>query len=410
MKASILSIGDELLIGQVVNTNAAWLGNQFAELGIANVEHLSVADTTTAILSGLRRLAQTTKIICVTGGLGPTKDDLTKVAICDYFDDTLQFSDETFERLTRLFARFGRSPQESHKMQCYLPTKARLFQNDVGTAPGMYFEQDGIHYYFMPGVPFEMKNLFAEKFIPLLRTKKLIDASLYAKTILTAGIGESILEQKIADIVSNFPAGVSIAYLPGKAQVRLRVSGRGVDPAIVDNEVDKIVACIGDVVFGFGTSSLAAEVGKRLIADKMTIGFAESCTAGRLSGKMTAVPGSSAYFMGSIVSYDNRIKTDILGVQEATLIAHGAVSAPCVEEMVKGALRVLDVDVAVAISGIAGPGGGSEEKPVGTVFIGVGTRDRVEVKRFIASKQREVNMAYFTSYALNMIRLFLSNT
>jgi len=406
-RVSLLSIGDELLIGQVVNTNASWISQRMTEYGFEIGHHLSVADKQEDIIAGLSLLSQHTNIVVVTGGLGPTKDDITKLALATYFNDTLDFHEETYERLAAIMKRYGRTIQDSQREQCRLPSKATIYENNMGTAPGMYFDENDVHYFFMPGVPFVIKTLFTERFVPILKAQGLISDRVKTETILTAGIGESSLEEKITDIVETFPKGLGISYLPGKAQVRLRLTGHDIDQLIIDAFVKKIVDRLGDKVFGFGDETLASVVGRLAIEKGLQVGFAESCTGGAVSAQITAIPGASAYFKGSIISYANEIKEEVLHVSPETIEKHGAVSAECVEEMVAGALDVLDIDIAVAISGIAGPTGGSEEKPVGTVFIAVGDKHEIKSKRLVAAKSRDVNIDYFTSYALNLLRLFL---
>ncbi len=405
--ASILSIGDELLIGQVINTNAAWLSDELLKSGISVIHHLSVADTKQAIIEGLTSLRQNANVVLVTGGLGPTKDDITISAISEYFNDKLIFHEETYERLGKIMRRFGRQLTENQKQQCYLPKSAMILKNDMGSAPGMYFLREDVHYFFMPGVPFEMQHLFSDRFIPILKDTALISDNISSTTILTAGLGESALEEEISDIVSDFPDGLSIAYLPGKAQVRLRLTGNGISGQDLSTSKNRIINRLGKGVFGFEDETLEMAVGKMALENNWTMGFAESCTGGAVSAKITTVPGASRYFRGSIIAYDNDIKHRILNISNHVLENAGAVSKDCVHAMVENALNVLDVDLAVAISGIAGPGGGTEDKPVGTVFIGVGDKHIVKVKRLVGTKSRAINIEYFTSYALNLLRLFM---
>ena len=407
IQAALLSIGDEVLIGQVINTNASWLSEQLSLAGINVVCHLSVSDKADAICSGIEQLESAADLILVTGGLGPTKDDITKHAIAAHFDDNLVFHQETFDRLEKIMHRFGRKVKPNQRHQCELPSTARILKNNLGTAPGMYFIKKHRHYFFMPGVPFEMKHLFEDRIRPILDDLGMITNHTQTTTLLTAGIGEATLEQAISDIVDDFPEGLSIAYLPGKAQVRLRLTARNLPPATMTSTVEAISHRLGKAVFGENKDSLQRAVGQLLLENRLTVACAESCTGGAVSAMLTEVPGASRYFLGSIISYSNDVKMNLLGVSKSTLERHGAVSKPCVQEMVKGAINALKVDVAVAISGIAGPDGGSEEKPVGTVFIGVGDQETIKVKQLVATKSRDINIAYFSSYALNLLRLFI---
>ncbi len=406
-RAGLLSIGDEILIGQVVNTNAAWLSEQLTSSGLSISNHLSVADEKSDIMDGLSALIANSDIVVVTGGLGPTKDDLTKTALASYFDDELIFHQETFDRLKQLMHRFGRTIKDNQRHQCLLPAKATILNNDLGTAPGMHFIKENIHYFFMPGVPFEMKHLFQDRIKSILEYHGMTSNHVLTQTILTAGIGEATLEDQIADIVESFPRGLGISYLPGKAQVRLRLTGRSITHETMNNFRFQIEERLAPGVFGHEKETLESVIGQFLLRKGWTIGFAESCTGGAVSAKITTIAGASSYFLGSVISYSNEVKHKILGVSLDTLEHHGAVSKACVREMVAGALKTLDVDVAVAISGIAGPDGGSEDKPVGTVFIGVGDANIIKVKRLNATKSRVINIEYFTSYALNLLRLFL---
>ena len=406
-KAAILSIGDELLIGQVVNTNASWLSNQLNLAGFKIERHLSVADDHMEINAGLEQLRSIADIILVTGGLGPTKDDITMAAVAQFFEDELVFHEDTFARLQKIMERFGRTVNDDQKHQCELPSTADVLPNELGTAPCMHFIDAGRHYFFMPGVPHEMRHLFTDRILPILSTDGLISSEIITKTILTAGIGESNLEQLISDIVDSFPEGLSIAYLPGRAQVRLRLTAISLDNETMDHYIKLIEERVGIGVFGHNDQTLESVIGELLMAKGLTLGLAESCTGGAVSAKITSIAGASKYYEGSIISYSYELKNKVLNVSQDTLNQYGAVSEPCVEAMIKGALEVLNVDVAIAISGIAGPGGGTEDKPVGTAYIGVGDGNSMTIKRLTATKSRAVNIEYFTSYALNLLRIFL---
>ncbi|PHI18322.1 damage-inducible protein CinA [Lewinellaceae bacterium SD302] len=416
MRAYILTIGDEILIGQVTDTNAAHMATALSNEGVDVVEHLSVSDTRPAILDGLERALAKSDLVLMTGGLGPTKDDITKAVLAEYFATELVFHEPTWERLQALVRRFGREPNESHRVQCFLPAAAEILTNKRGTAPGMLFRKGRKMVVSMPGVPYEMRYLVGREVLPRLRT--LLDSDgepkLRSVTILTAGAGESVIAEQIAEIEASLPETMSLAYLPNLGTVRLRLSIRGRDDEAMEAELRKyrtrIEAVIGGIVYGYGNQNLAGATGEMLLEYGLTLGTVESCTGGRVAQLLTSNPGSSGYFHGSVISYDNRVKRDLLGVATDTLAEHGAVSEATVREMVRGGLKQLGTDVVVATSGIAGPGGGTEEKPVGTIWVAVGNQERIEAKLLRAGKDRERNITYTAFQALNLVRKFVSST
>lgn len=410
MKAGIITIGDELLIGQVIDTNSAWIANKLNEIGVDIQEKVSVSDEKQAIHDTVNRLLNSVDIILITGGLGPTKDDITKKALAEYFKMEMVFHQQTWDRIQGLFARWGRSTTPAHKEQCYMPESAELLTNKMGTAPGMLFRMEEKMIFSMPGVPYEMQFIMADSVIPLLIEKNKSSAIVHY-TILTAGEGESRLAQHIDDIAEALPAYIKLAYLPGLGQVRIRLTGRGTNKEILGLEIQQfgvqIENRISEFIYGYNFDSLEELVGKLCKEKRLRIGTAESCTGGKIAHKITSVPGSSAYFMGSIIAYSNDVKKSILGVKENTLVHHGAVSEQTVVEMLAGLFKVLPVDVGIAVSGIAGPDGGTPEKPVGTIWIAYGSKDKIYTYLLQASKNREKNIDYTTSYALNLIRKFL---
>jgi len=409
-KATILTIGDELLIGQTIDTNSAWMGEQLNMLGIPVEEKIAVSDTREGIISGLERAMTKSQIILITGGLGPTKDDITKKVMADHFGIGMTFHDPTWERIEALFQRWGRATTEAHKAQCYMPEGATILENKMGTAPGMLFEENGKVIISMPGVPYEMKYLMETHVLPLIENQ-FLDQVIVHHTILTAGEGESRIADKIETIVDAFPENMSIAYLPSLGTVKLRLTATGVDEGFLKSELEsqgkQIENVLGDLVYGYNKESLSSAIGKLASSKGLKIGTAESCTGGLVANKLVLTPGSSAYFEGSVVTYSYGLKKSILGVKNETLLTHGAVSEETVTEMVQGALDHLGVDVAVAISGIAGPSGGTEEKPVGTVWIACGDENKVETLLIRAGKDREKNIEYSSNYALNTLRKFL---
>ncbi len=409
MKAKILTIGDEILIGQIVDSNSAWIGQQLNMNGIRIEEIISIGDTRAAILRGLEA-AKDADIVLMTGGLGPTKDDITKKVLAEYFGVELVFHEHSYQRIVKYFEMRNFQLSPSHKQQCYLPANAEVLQNDRGTAPGMWFEHEGTIYVSMPGVPMEMKHLVTDRVLPRLQDDERLTPIVH-RTIRTIGTGESVIADQIADFENNLPDHVKLAYLPGRGQVRLRLTATGADKAdlmaFLDKKVIELQGLIPEYIYGYEKETISEAVGKILKQRGQMFGTAESCTGGFIAHRTTEIPGSSAYFGGSVVAYSNDIKMRILGVEEATLKAHGAVSEQTVSEMVKGALEVLNVDYALAVSGIAGPGGGSPEKPVGTIWTAVGNKKEIRTKKLMLTNNRMRNIQITSNYTLNLLRKFL---
>lgn len=409
-KAIILTIGDELLIGQTIDTNSAWMGEKLNELGIGIVEKITISDTREGIVSGLDRAIEKGDVILITGGLGPTKDDITKKVMAEYFGMNMCFDDPTYDRIKKLFARWGRSTTEAHKAQCFMPDGAKILENKMGTAPGMLFEHNGKVLISMPGVPYEMKYIMESSVLPLLKNK-FNNHVIFHHTILTAGEGESRIALSIDPVIERLPKHISIAFLPNLGAVKLRLTGVGVDEELLKQEVfsfaKEIETILGDLVYGYNKETLSSTIGAIALEKNIKIGTAESCTGGLVSSKIVQTPGSSAYFQGSVTAYSNVLKSKILGVSLDTLKNHGAVSEQTVKEMVLGANKQLGVDVSVAISGIAGPTGGTEEKPVGTIWIACGNEKKIDTLKISAGKNREKNIEYASNYALNVLRKFL---
>ncbi len=410
MLAQIITIGDELLIGQVVDTNSAWMAQQLNLQGIRIDTILSVSDTHEAITNAVDQAIQTADLILVTGGLGPTKDDITKKALADFFGVGMEFHTPTHERILRLFERWGREPTDAHRDQCYMPANADILHNKMGTAPGMWFEYKERVIVSMPGVPREMKYLMEYEVLPRLN-QHFPKLPIHHRTILTVGDGESRIARRIESIENSLPENVKLAFLPGLGQVRLRLTAIGADndqlKQILDEKVKAIEALIPELIYGYGTQNLEQVLGQLLLDRKKSLSTAESCTGGYVAHRITTIPGSSAYFKGGIVAYDNSIKQNQLGVSANTLETEGAVSEQTVIEMVKGALKVMGTDIAIAISGIAGPDGGTPEKPVGTIWMAVGDEGQIKTTKLQLGKDRIGNIQYTGVQALNMIRKFL---
>jgi nicotinamide-nucleotide amidase len=406
----IISIGDELLIGQVINSNASWMGQQLSSQGMRINRMVAIADTREAIIHALENSARHARVVLITGGLGPTKDDLTKDVACEFFDSKLVLDEQVKQHVESFFKKRGRDLTELNYWQAMVPDNCKVIPNAVGTAPGMYFEKDEVHYLFMPGVPLEMKSIMETWAIPYFR--ELCQPKAYVeKTVLTHGMGESFLADKIADWENALPEHFSLAYLPSPGRVRLRISARGDDKAALQKELDNQIAKLKNKIkflfFGYDTDTMEEVVGKMLLHKKATLSTAESCTGGLIAHKITSIPGSSQYFKGSVVAYANEIKEDILKVNAKDLEKHGAVSEEVVLQMAANVRNLYKTDYALAVSGIAGPDGGTEEKPVGTVWIAMATPRKVVAKKFLFGSERSRNIDWAYQTALNMLRLEL---
>jgi len=410
MKVQVITIGDEILIGQIVDTNSAWMGQQLNDAGFDIENIMTVGDEEMAIKQALDDAFSQSDIVLMTGGLGPTKDDITKKTLADYFGVEMVFSESTFNRIQRMFKKWKKSPTEAHRLQCYMPANATLLYNEMGTAPGMWFEHNGKVVVSMPGVPYEMQYLMTEEVIPKLSVNFTAKPVIH-RTIQTIGEGETRIASRIESVTDTLPDYVKVAFLPSLGKVRVRLSTTGNNKKelqqLLDEKVKEIAALIPEFVYGYGDDKLEEVIGKILVQQGKALTVAESCTGGYISHRITANPGSSAYFDGSIVPYSNAIKVKQLNVNPDTLKEHGAVSKATVIEMVKGVLDLLQSDIAVAISGIAGPGGGTQEKPVGTIWLAAGDQDRVVTRKLNLGKKRLQNIEYTANQALNMVRQFL---
>jgi len=410
MKAEIINIGDELLIGQVVNTNASWMAAQLDKSGISVVQITAIADDDKAIKDALNRAFKRAGIVLISGGLGPTKDDITKKTLAEYFNSKLIFHAPTFEQIKKIFAVRRFQVSEVNRQQAMIPEKCKPLFNKNGTAPGMWFEQDGKVAVSMPGVPFEMKAMMQEQVIPALIRHFKMEALVH-KTVMTTGMPESILAERIKDLENNLPSHIRLSYLPQPGIVRLRLSGSGRDhqklEVEINKQVEKLKILLPEIIFGYDDISLEEVIGQLLLKNKKTVSTAESCTGGYMAHLITSIPGSSGYFEGSVVSYSNRIKSELLNVRPETLEKYGAVSREVVAEMAEGASKKLKTDYSLAVSGIAGPDGGTEEKPVGTVWLALAGPEGTETSLFHFGDHRGRNIRRSALAALNMLRLQL---
>lgn len=401
-----ISIGDELLIGQVINTNAAWLGAHLSEAGFQLDSALTIGDSEKAILDAFESCMDA-DLVLVTGGLGPTADDITKPTVCKFFDTELEFCQEAYDNVVSIFKRRGFQMSERNRGQAYLPKSCQYVPNTYGTAPCMWLEKKGVVFAFMPGVPYEMKGIFNDELLPRIR-ERFLSVPYEKRVIMTTGIGESFLADKIKDWEDNLPDFLSLAYLPQYGMVRLRLSGRHQDAellqATLDEEVEKLKQLISEYIFSFEDQPIECTVFDLLLKKGKTFASAESCTGGNIAHVITLIPGSSEVFKGTAVTYATSTKTKVLGVPADTIEKYDVVSQQVVEGMAEGVRDLMEADYGLATTGVAGPTGGSEENPVGTVWIGVASKHGVVSKRFNFGKDRENVINRATIMAYEMLR------
>jgi len=412
MKTEIITIGDEILIGQIVDTNSAWMAVELNQEGIEVLQITSISDSPGHLINALNEAQYRADVVLITGGLGPTKDDRTKKVLCDYFHSTLVVHEPTLQHITQLFKNRGIDVIQLNKDQALVPECCTVLFNQAGTAPGMWFERDGKILVSMPGVPFEMKHLMTNQIIPRLKGLN-GNSKIVHKTVLTIGIPESILSEMLNDWEDALPQYIHLAYLPEPGQIRLRFSAFGDDELLlkqeIESQIDKLKQIIPDAIYGYGNQTMAEVVGRLLMEKSATMATAESCTGGFIAHSITSVPGCSAWFKGTVVAYSNEIKTNVLNVNSSDLLENGAVSPVVVEQMAEGVRDLMNVDFSVATSGIAGPDGGTTDKPVGTVWIAVATSGKTYSKKFNFTNNRERNIIRSGQTALDLLRLILLN-
>lgn len=405
--AEIITIGDEILIGQVIDTNSAWIAEQLNMAGIKVHRITSISDNKDEIFASLNEARKRADVILMTGGLGPTNDDITKNALTEYFNSTLVFDENTFNNITCLFQGRGFKITRLNELQAYIPDHCKPVPNMHGTAPGMWFEENEKIFISMPGVPFEMKAMVTDFILPELQ-KRFNKNAIVHKTVLTQGVGESWIADRIRDWEAKLPENIKLAYLPQPGLVRLRLTATGNNRTDlvtqIESEVGILQSIIPDIIFGYDDQKLEEIVGKLLGDKHYTLSIAESCTGGYISHLITTVPGSSAYYTGGMVSYSNDIKSGQLGVPEEMIMKYGAVSEEVVIAMAQGIRSKFKTDFALATTGIAGPDGGTVEKPVGTVWIAVATPEKIIAKRYHMGEHRLRNIQKSALSALNMLR------
>lgn len=408
MQAEVITIGDELLIGQTIDTNSAWMGEQLNAIGMHVHQISSISDHDGHIQSSLDDALERSDLILITGGLGPTKDDVTKFTLCEYFDTKLVKNQEVLDGIEAYFSGRGIPIMEANRLQAMLPEACTVLINTLGTASGMWFERNGKVVVSMPGVPYEMKGLMTREVLP--RAQKHFNTPfIYHRTLLTFGRGESRIAEQIADLEEQMHAqGIKLAFLPAAGRVKLRLSSSGEREAQVKEKVDvlfeRLRERLSDIVFGEGKTEMEEALAAVLKERKKTIACAESCTGGRIAALLSKHPGSSSFFLGGVVAYSNDLKMNILGVENSSLAAHGAVSKATVTEMLLGALKLSNADYAMATSGIAGPDGGSEQKPVGTVWVAYGSREKHFAVQLQFGSNRERIVSVATLSAINLLR------
>jgi nicotinamide-nucleotide amidase len=409
MTATIITIGDEILIGQITDTNSGFIAKSLDKIGIQTTQMLSIADDKQQILDTLSLLQDKANLVIVTGGLGPTKDDITKKTFCEYFDDELIIDQRVLGHITDMWANvFKMELSQVNKDQALVPSKSTVLFNRYGSAPGMWMQKGKTIYISLPGVPFEMKGIVEHEIIPKL-VNEFDRPYIIHKTILTYGQGESTVAERIEDWESNLPDFIKFAYLPSPGRVRLRMSARGKDKNVLEKAIkentESLTEIIGDIIVGYDDDELLeAVVGKLLRESNLSISTAESCTGGKIAQTLTSIPGSSQYYKGSIVSYDKEVKIDVLGISAETIKQHSVVSAQVAKEMALAARRIMKTDYGIGITGNAGPTTDDTLEPVGVVFIAIATPDEVIEAKFNFGQPREKVIDRSVNKSLEMLR------
>ena len=406
MNVTVVSIGDELLIGQTVNTNASWIGQEISKIGGNVIEGLTISDKAQDILTTVDYALNTSDVVIITGGLGPTKDDITKHTLANYFETELEIHQPTLEKITSYFTMRNRPMLESNIQQAELPKNCTILTNNYGTAAGMWFEKNGKIVISLPGVPYEMKGIMTEEVFPRMKERFQLN-SMYHKTILTQGIGESFLAEKLTNWENRVRAeGFGLAYLPSPGIVKLRISSPNgdKDKGRIENYLSEVKNNLPEAVFGYENETLPEIIGNLLRDRHLKIGTVESCTSGLLANQIVTISGASDYFEGSLLTYSYKLKEEILGISNSTLLDNGAVSEIVALQMAEKGLEKLDVDICLSTTGIAGPAGGTEDKPVGLVWIGLATKNGVKARKFQFGDNRERNIQMTVLSALNWLR------
>ena len=409
MKAEIITIGDEILIGQIVDTNSAFIAKELNKIGISVKQISTVEDERSHILEALNEAKVRADIIIVTGGLGPTKDDITKDCLCEFFEDKLVNNEEVLKHIEFLFEKYIDTPiSDLNRKQAMLPSKALALMNKFGTAPGMWFESEGKAYVSLPGVPFEMKALIEDEVIPRLQQNFKRPVILH-KTVLTYGMGESAIAEKIEDWEDGLPPYIRLAYLPNLGRVRLRLTAKGDNEEHLKNSVESLISdlhsIIGDIIVGYEDDEpVEIQISRLLLKNKATIATAESCTGGRLGSLFATPPGASNYYKGSVVSYATSSKVDVLKIDKKLIEEHSVVSEEVAMAMAKNVREIFKTDYAISTTGNAGPAKGDSDADIGTVFIGIATPDKVYAKKFTFGNHRDKVIGKAVNKSIELIR------
>lgn len=411
MKAEVITIGDEILYGQILDTNTQFISEELTKIGISVVRKSSIGDSEAEIIQILKEASERADVIILTGGLGPTKDDITKTTLAQYFGVGFVRHEPTLDQITDYFTKRGREMIEANTKQADVLANCEVLMNKLGTAPGMWIEHQGKIFISMPGVPYEMKQIMLDHVIEKLRLHFNLPVIVH-KMIHTIGIGESFLAEKIKDWENSLPAHIKLAYLPSLGIVKLRLTGKGNDASNLSKEIEDLVVMlnelVGNYIFGYdGDSKIAKVIGDILINSNLTLSTAESCTGGNLAHLITSISGSSAYYKGSVIAYANETKAEVLGIPEEIIEAYGAVSEEVAKLMAENVREKLNTDVGIATTGIAGPNGGTSAKPVGTVWLAFADKNKTVAKKLVFTNSRENNIQLFSVYALNLLRIML---
>lgn len=409
MKAEIITIGDELLIGQTIDTNSAWIGSELSSAGFDVARRTSIHDRRDEILNALSETAKRKPdVAIITGGLGPTSDDITKPTLCEFFNTRLVVNKTVLSMIEEMMHRRNFPMNENNRKQAEVPESCRILTNATGTAPGMWFEKDGTIFISMPGVPGEMKYIMNEHVLPDIK-KRFRSQTIIHKNIMTYGMPEARLAEVLARFEAELPESIKLAYLPSYGVIKLRLTGTSKPGAeiekIIVEQTTKLYGIIPDLIYGEDEQTLEMAIGHLLKINNLTLSTAESCTGGYIAHRITSVAGSSDYFTGSVIAYDNRIKTEILGISPDIIASDGAVSERVASAMAEGLRSIFKTDFSVATTGIAGPAGGSPEKPVGTVWISVASESGTISEKHTFSTDRITNITRFSLAAMNLLRL-----
>lgn len=401
--ATLITIGDELLIGQTIDTNSAWMATELNNIGVTVKRRVAVGDAWQEIWSALEEESQTAQLILITGGLGPTSDDITKPLLCEFFGGKMVVDEAARENVIEIFTKkLNRPLLDRNLKQAEVPNNCRVIQNSRGTAPGMWFEKNGVIFVSMPGVPNEMKGMMTRDVIPAIK-ERFILKPVQHRTLLTAGIGESFLAEKLIGFESELPSSIKMAYLPNYGMVRIRLSSQ-TDNAPVDEQFEKLKLLVSEYLVVDKDLTIQGTIAEKLLNRKQTLSVAESCTGGYISHLLTSIPGSSGFFLGSVIAYDNEVKKKLLGVDQESLDNHGAVSMETVIKMAIGVRERTGSDFSLATSGIMGPGGGTETKPVGTVYVACSTPTSTASIAFHFRFDRKRNIELTAAHALDFLR------